>query len=56
MYRVYKNFLHSFPGDFKRLVSRTLKKFLCPSRGMNREPFDLEASTLPRRYNQIVFR
>ena len=31
-------------------LSRTLKKFLCPSRGSNRGPFDLEASTLPRRY------
>ena len=30
--------------------SRTLKKSPCPGRGSNRGPFDLEASTLPRRY------
>ena len=33
-----------------RHLSRTLKKFPCPGRGSNRGPFDLEASTLPRRY------
>ena len=31
-------------------MSRTLKKSPCPSRGSNRGPFDLQSSTLPRRY------
>ena len=33
-----------------RHLSRTLKKSPCPGRGSNRGPFNLEASTLPRRY------
>ena len=38
-----------------RDLSRTLKKFSCPSRGSNRGPFDLQSSTLPRRYkNRLV--
>ena len=32
------------------LLSRTLKKFQCPSRESNRGPFNLQSSTLPRRY------
>ena len=33
----------------ERHLSRTLKKSPYPGRGSNRGPFDLEASTLPRR-------
>ena len=33
-----------------RHLSRTLKKSSCPGRGSNRGPFDLQSSTLPRRY------
>ena len=33
-----------------RHLSRTLKKFSCPGQGSNRGPFDLQSSTLPRRY------
>ena len=41
-------------GTIKICMSRTLNKFLFPSRGSNRGPFDLEASTLPRRYKSRV--
>ena len=33
-----------------RHLSRTLVKIPCPGRGSNRGPFDLQSSTLPRRY------
>ena len=33
-----------------RHLSQTLKKIQCPGRGSNRGPFDLQSSTLPRRY------
>ena len=39
-----------------RHLSRTLKKFPCPSRGSNRGPFDPEASTLPRAIKAGLYR
>ena len=42
--------MHMWVISVGRHLSWTLKKFLCPSRGSNRGPIDLEASTLPRRY------
>ena len=42
--------MHTWVIYVGRHLSRTLKKSPCPSRGSNRGPFDLQSSTLPRRY------
>ena len=42
--------MHMWVTYVGRHLSRTLKKSPCPSRGSNRGPFDLQSSTLPRRY------